>query len=1261
MQGFPKKQLIPVNQGGTGARTAAGALGNLLPDQTGHNGKALITDGTTAAWGTVSGSGEVNTASNVGSGTGLWKDKSGVDLRFKSLLAGSAKLSITGGTNEVALDVVEASLTLGNLGGTLGATKGGTGQSTATLGDLLYASASNTWSKLSGNTGTTKAFLTQTGTGSVSAAPTWGTIASSDLPSHNHQASEITSGTLVAARGGTGSGSYTIGDMLYASGTSTLTKLAGNTSTARKFLSQTGDGSASAAPVWNALSGNDIPVFGASGASHSKGGVPDPGASAGTSRFLCEDGTWTAPAGAGTVTSVAVDATAVTELSVSGSPITGSGTFTFTKASQAANRVWASPDGSAGTPSFRALVAADIPSLAASKITSGEFDAARLPVMVGDSGSGGTRGAVPAPATGDATKFLRGDGTWAAGGTGTVTSVATGNGLSGGPITNTGTIDLRLNASGGLSKTLGGGSNELGIAALGVTNSMINDVDASKITAGTLAVNRGGTGQTSYTDGQLLIGNSTGNTLTKATLTAGTGISVTNGGGTITLANTGVTSAYGRTGAVTAQTGDYTASQVTNAADLTAANTFQDQSQIFRRNDIKTTFTDAVDIANTTAADATNTVQQSPNLLFRSRVWNTTSSASNTFHGRQTLIPTSGATPSARFSWAFSNNGGAFAEKLTLDSDGLLTATTFSGSGASLTNLNASNLASGTVPLARLSGITTSQLSATAGITSGQIASVAASTVTGQVAVANGGTGQSSYTDGQLLIGNSSGNTLTKATLTAGSGISITNGNGSITISASAGTVTSVFGRTGAVTATSGDYTAAQVTNAADLTAANTFVDQTQTFRRNAIAATATDGVILANLTAATGGATVQQSPSLRFQSRVWDADDAVSRAFDVRQTATPISDNTVSGKLTWSFSIDGGAYNERASIDSNGLLTAVTFSGSGASLTNLNANNIASGTLAANRGGTGQTSFSKGNLLVAPNSSSLSLLSAPSTGQFFVGDTAEALGVKWTSTVVSSASITLENTGMFKTTGTGGFRAEGTGGFVLNAAGSSATIKSANQTDDRTITIPAIAGNANFMLTNARHATADTAGVEQTLSAMGATASATNKAGGDLVVQGGVSTGTGTPARVISKGSVKAPAGNADQSFVKRQIQNCTKDLTDGSATNLFEVALAAGQMCGGIIRYSIEASDGTEYQVDSGTVAFSAVNKAASYTTPTPVSAGSVQALSAGTLALTWATTSGADKVTISVNANSSLTTSICRIVYTVENFSQQEITIL
>ena len=85
--------------------------------------------------------------------------------------------------------------------------------------------------------------------------------------------------------------------------------------------------------------------------------------------------------------------------------------------------------------------------------------------------------------------------------------------------------------------------------------------------------------------------------------------------------------------------------------------------------------------------------------------------------------------------------------------------------------------------------------------TSGQLD--VATGVTGIQAVANGGTGQSTYTDGQLLIGNTTGNTLTKATLTAGSGVTITNGAGAITI-ASSGGVSSLNGQTGAITNT--DY-----------------------------------------------------------------------------------------------------------------------------------------------------------------------------------------------------------------------------------------------------------------------------------------------------------------------------------------------------------------------------------------------------------------------------------------------------------------------
>lgn len=82
--------------------------------------------------------------------------------------------------------------------------------------------------------------------------------------------------------------------------------------------------------------------------------------------------------------------------------------------------------------------------------------------------------------------------------------------------------------------TLASGVSSFSAGTTGLTPS--TNTTGAVTLAGTLNVANGGTGQTSYTNGQLLIGNSTGSTLTKATLTAGTGISVTNGSGSITIA-----------------------------------------------------------------------------------------------------------------------------------------------------------------------------------------------------------------------------------------------------------------------------------------------------------------------------------------------------------------------------------------------------------------------------------------------------------------------------------------------------------------------------------------------------------------------------------------------------------------------------------------------------------------------------------------------------------------------------------------------------
>lgn len=81
-----------------------------------------------------------------------------------------------------------------------------------------------------------------------------------------------------------------------------------------------------------------------------------PTINAGATAWICST-----PAGTGTVTSVALAAPA--EFTVSGSPVTSSGTITLAKATQAANLIYAGPTtGAAAAPTFRALVAADLPS-----------------------------------------------------------------------------------------------------------------------------------------------------------------------------------------------------------------------------------------------------------------------------------------------------------------------------------------------------------------------------------------------------------------------------------------------------------------------------------------------------------------------------------------------------------------------------------------------------------------------------------------------------------------------------------------------------------------------------------------------------------------------------------------------------------------------------------------------------------------------------------------------------------------------------------
>lgn len=138
--------------------------------------------------------------------------------------------------------------------GTLPITNGGTGQASAlTQYGLVYgASATAMGITAAGTTG-------QVLIATTSGAPTWGSVPSTAAvtsitfgttgltPSTATTGAVTVAGTLVAANGGTGQSSYAVGDLLYASTTTALSRLA-DVATGSILVS----GGVSTAPVWSA-------------------------------------------------------------------------------------------------------------------------------------------------------------------------------------------------------------------------------------------------------------------------------------------------------------------------------------------------------------------------------------------------------------------------------------------------------------------------------------------------------------------------------------------------------------------------------------------------------------------------------------------------------------------------------------------------------------------------------------------------------------------------------------------------------------------------------------------------------------------------------------------------------------------------------------------------------------------------------------------------------------------------------------------------
>ncbi len=274
-------------------------------------------------------------------------------------------------------------LTSGALGvgfTTVATTLGGTGLSSYTLGDTLYASATNVLSKLSGNITTTKQYLSQTGNGAVSAAPSWATITGADitgaaLTAGNDtnvtltlggtpatallRAASITAGwagQLSLTRGGTNASLTADNGGIVYSSASALAILA-STVTAGQIIRS----GASAAPTWSTATYPSITAQGDILYSNTANVISGLAKDANATRYLSNQGT-------------------------------------------------------ANSPSWNQVNLANG--------VTGNLAVSHL-----DSGNSAT-----------ATTFWRGDGVWSD----AVTAVSTGIGLRGGAITNTGTISLNV-------------------------------------------------------------------------------------------------------------------------------------------------------------------------------------------------------------------------------------------------------------------------------------------------------------------------------------------------------------------------------------------------------------------------------------------------------------------------------------------------------------------------------------------------------------------------------------------------------------------------------------------------------------------------------------------------------------------------------------------------------------------------------------------------------------------------------------------------
>ena len=370
-------------------------------------------------------------------------------------------------------------------GSTITVPYGGTGLTTATANGVVYGNGTSALGVTAA--GTTGQVLVAT-TGS---APSWGAIPSTAAvtslsfgttgltPSSATTGAITVAGTLVAANGGTGQSSYTIGDILYASGTTALSKLA-DVATGSILVS----GGVGVAPAWS----------------------NSPTVTALTTGSVSNSGNETFTGTGARILGDFTNATITNRLAFQ------------TSTTNSTTGIYALPNGTSTAASWQATNAADPTN--ASKIliaTNGSTDVQLV------SGINGTGTYLPL------SFYTNGSGQFAIN-----TSGAWGIGSVAGATVNYGTSG-QVFTSGG-SSVQPSWSNVSGLAVtsinFGTTGLTPSTATQGAVTvAGTLVAANGGTGQSSYTVGDLLYASTT-TALSKLAAVATGSVLVSSGTGT---------------------------------------------------------------------------------------------------------------------------------------------------------------------------------------------------------------------------------------------------------------------------------------------------------------------------------------------------------------------------------------------------------------------------------------------------------------------------------------------------------------------------------------------------------------------------------------------------------------------------------------------------------------------------------------------------------------------------------------------------------